>query len=154
MINTPTIIRIAAIGATAALAVTGCGEDEPSDNLTSEDAAAFCPPAMEWFDVYDTRRDGAWGSTDADWLATHEAEREALAALEPIIESDWRDQFDNDIRREYEQVAADNADRLAAIEDGGGTVRGSRDAIIQINLRRNVVTFNNFVISGVCSDET
>lgn len=148
--------RGAGLGAAVLVSLSAsCGESEPTSNLTDSDLEIFCPPANGWFDALDERRNTEWGSDDAGWRASHEAERDALVAVEAVMQDDWRDKFDNNLRQAFEEVVSDNDRRLEVIGAPGYRVDdlidddGNVNEIVQINLERNSATFNNFALE-VC----
>lgn len=152
--------RSAGVSAAVLVLVSAsCGESEPTSNLTADDIAAFCPPANGWFEVLDARRNTEWGSNDVGWRASHEAEREALVALDAVMQDDWRDKFDNNLRQAFEEVVSDNDRRLEVIEAPGYRVddlideNGNVNEIVQINLERNSATFNNFSLQACVNSE-
>jgi hypothetical protein len=122
----------------------GCADAEPTHDLSDDEVAAFCPPALEWFEIYQTGRQGSLRLGSRDRL---EAEAEALDALDPVIQPGWHDKFDNDLRTELADVADDVDDRLASISAGGVGV--TTEEIIGIDRSSKAASLNNFVIE-VC----
>ncbi len=143
--TTPRLLGIAAL--LVAGVASGCGDSGPSHNLSDDDLAAFCPPAVDWFEVYQTGRQGALSLGSRDRLA---AEAETLAALDPVIQPGWHDKFDNDLRGELADVADDVDDRLASIRAGDGGV--TTQEIIGVSGGSTAASLNNFVID-VCETD-
>lgn len=120
-------------------AAVSCSDPEPTHNLSEDDVAAFCPPALDWFEIYRDAKQARWRLGSVEWL---EAEAEALAALDPVIQPGWQDRFENDLRTELADVVDDVDRRLAEARSGNADV-------FQPNVGRVAASLNNFVLD-VC----